>query len=275
MLISLGASTVAIVAWYAPHLEGLLAGSGQQFGEPIPWWGIVTAPVDQLLLPAFVGADGTTLPTTFGRIAIALAVAMLLFSSPLFREARTALILASGVVATLIVVWVTQLYFLPRFISFLLVPVLIFLASGTAHVLAGSGERRPRARLAVALALLVLVSTVFASTAAQITRLPREAHKDAATIIEAEASPASPVFAQMVRPGNLAFYLTRQVRTPTASELPTRVCTAEQDVVLVVQPYRIEPVDVPCLDRVGALHYRFRQYSRGDRIDVWFVPRTR
>jgi len=275
MLIGLAAATVSIVAWYVPHADGLFSGSEQRFGQPIPWWGIVTAPIDQLLLPAFVGVDGTALPTTFGRIAIIVAASLLLLSSPLLREARTALILGSGAVVTLLVVWVTRLYLLPRFVSFLLVPVLIFLASGTAHVLAGSGTRWLRARRAVALAALALVPVVFASTAAQVIRLPREAHKDAAAVIRDRASSTPPVFAHTVRPGDLAFYLEAPVRAPRASNLASRVCNNQREVVLVVQPYRVPSVRVPCLDRSGVRHYRLRQYSRGDEINVWLVPPTR
>ena len=272
MLIGLAAATMAIVAWYVPHADGLLQGSEQRFGDPIPWWGIATAPIDQLLLPAFVGVDGTTLATTLGRIAIVVAASMLLLSSPLLREARTALLLGSGAVATLLVVWMTRLYLLPRFVTFLLVPVLIFLASGTAHVLAGSGTRRLRVRLAVALAALVLVPVVFASTAAQVTRLPREAYSDAAVVIQDQTSPTPPVFAHNMRPGDLAFYLKAPVRAPRASNLASRVCRDQRDVVLVVQPYRVRPIRVPCLRRSGVRHYRLRQYSRGGKIDVWFIP---
>jgi hypothetical protein len=31
-------------------------------------------------------------------------------------------------------------------------------------------------------------------------------------------------------------------------------------------------VKVPCLSRPGVRHDVFRQYARGGRMDVWFVP---
>jgi len=271
-VLGLAGSISAIVAWYAPHIDGLLSGSEQQFGERISWAGIVTAPIDRLLLPAFLGIDGSSLTTGLGQAALIAAGVLLLASSPLLRERRTALILGSGVVVTLAIVWATRLHVLPRFVSFLLVPLLIFLASGTARILVGLGTRRPGVRVAVALTTLILVAVVFASSAAQITRLPREAHKDAATVIRDRAPPGTSVFAYTPHPMDLSFYLRAPVQTPGASEVVSKVCDDQRPVVLVMQPYAIQPVDVPCLLRTGTRHHRFRQYSRGGEINVWFVP---
>jgi len=116
------------------------------------------------------------------------------------------------------------------------------------------------------------VPVVFASTAAQVTRLPREAHRDAAALIKDQTSPNPPVFVHTLRPGDLAFYLKAPARAPRASNLASRVCSDQREVVLVVQPYRVRPIRVPCLNRVGVRHYRLRQYSRGDEINVWFIP---
>ncbi len=271
--LGLAGSTLAIIAWYAPHFDGLLSGSEQQFGEQIPWAGIVIAPVEQSLLPAFVGIDGKELATNLGGFALIAALVVLLASSPLLRQGRMALLLGSGVVATLAVVWATRLYLLPRFVSFLLVPLLIFLSSGTARVLARFGAtKRPGVRVIVALTTLLLVAAVFVSTAVQVTRLPREAHRNAAAIIRDRTPPSAPVFAYTVQPMDLAFYLGAPVQGLVASEVVSRVCDSSRDVVFVEQLFAIQPVHVPCLRRAGVRHYRFRQYSRGDAINVWFVP---
>jgi len=271
--LGLAGSTLAIVAWYAPHFGALLSGSEQRFGEQIPWAGIVIAPVEQSLLPAFVGIDGKTLTTGFGVFVLIAALIVLLASSPLLRDRRPALILGSGVIVTLAFVWVTRLYLLPRFVIFLLVPLLIFLSSGTARVLAHvGGTRRPGVRAALALTTLVLVAIVFASTATRVTRLPREAHRDVAAIIRDRAPPTVPVFAYTVQPMDLAFYLEAPVRRLGASEVVSTVCDSRRAVALVLQPFSLRPVQVPCLRRAGVRHYRFRQYSRGDELNVWFVP---
>jgi hypothetical protein len=174
-----------------------------------------------------------------------------------------------------LVVWATRLYLHSRFVSFLLVPLLILLSSGTARVLAGIGARRSGVRVAVALATLVLVAVMSAFSVARMTRLPREAHKDAAAVIQDRASPAVPVFAYTWQPMDLAFYLDAPVHALRASEVASTVCDSRQAVVLVVQLFAIQPVEVPCLRRVGVRHYRFQQYRRGDEINVWFVPPRR
>ena len=60
-VIGLVASVAAIVAWYAPHLGAVRSSSqipdGVQFG--FPW--VVTAPIDQVLLPALLWIDGTVI----------------------------------------------------------------------------------------------------------------------------------------------------------------------------------------------------------------------
>jgi hypothetical protein len=51
-----------------------------------------------------------------------------------------------------------------------------------------------------------------------------------------------------------------------------RVCEREDGVFYVFQPFALEDVVVPCLDRPGVEHQRFRQYARGGEMNVWFVP---
>lgn len=271
-LFGLAASTLAIAAWYAPHADDLLRSSEQTFGERIGWAGILTAPIDRLLLQAFLPTDDAKLTSTLFRVGVTALVLALLASSPFLRNGRTALILCSGVVTTLIVVWAARLYLHPRFVSFLLVPLFILLASGMARILGGVGSRRARVRVVVALTTLVLVAAVSASATARFVRLPREAHKNAAEVIRERASPTTPVFAYMLRPRDLAFYLRRPVRAPKPSNVVSRVCESRRAVALVVQPWVLPPVDVPCLRRAGVRHYRFRQYRRGGEINIWFVP---
>ena len=185
------------------------------------------------------------------------------------------MILGSGVVTTLVFVWATRLYFHARFVSFLLVPLLVLLSSGVAQILFGPETRRPRVRAVVALTTLVLVAAVSALTVPTFVRLPREAHKDAAKVIQERASPSAPVLAYMVRHRDLAFYLKRPVKALKPSKVVSRVCESKRALVLVVQPWSLPPIDAPCLQRAGVRHYRFRQYRRGGEISVWFVPPQR
>jgi hypothetical protein len=275
-------SILAIALWYAPHIDGLLESSGQH-GERISRTGIVTAPFDHLLVPLFVGgipdfvrlsggieswSSGHTLET----LVIIVGSVVLLASSPFLRSSKTASILCVGIVSTLLVIWLARLFLVPRFVSFLAVPLLILLSSGVARITSGLGKRRPRVRDVVAVTAVVLVTVVSTLAGAKITRLPREAHKEVATLIRERAEPGAPILAYMLHPDDLAFYLDRPVRAPGASVVATRVCRSRGDIVLVTQPYRVEPVRIPCVDRRGVDHVRVRQYTRGGEMNVWFVP---
>ncbi|HVD06523.1 MAG TPA: hypothetical protein VNB89_10910, partial [Gemmatimonadaceae bacterium] len=102
-VIGLGASIAAIVAWYAPHLGAVRSSSqvadGVQFG--LPW--VVTAPIDQILLPALLWIDGTVIIAGFVWLPLVLLAVIVIAASPLMRDRVSALILCAGVVVTIVV----------------------------------------------------------------------------------------------------------------------------------------------------------------------------
>ena len=111
--------------------------------------------------------------------------------------------------------------------------------------------------------------------APDVVNLPREANRDAAEIIAARSAESTPVLAYAILPQSLRFYLERPVLGMEKDEWSTvaaRVCGVHGPVVYFTQPFRLRPVDVPCLERPGVEHYRFRQYARGEETNVWFVP---
>lgn len=270
--VGLGASIVAIGACYSPHFDDLLESSRQDYGVRIDTSGVVTAPIDQILIPALVWIDGTVVFTSLVWLPVVAFAVLLIGSSQLLRRKRSAFILGSGVAATIVALWVISSGVVPRFLSFLLVPLLIMLASGTASILARLATRSPVVRTLVALTTLGALGVAFAPVAAKVTRLPREAHKDAAAVIRSYASPSTPVFAHMVHPRDLAFYLERPVNAHRTSDVASSVCSSRQAVVFVAQPWVLPAVSLPCSRRPGTRHYRFEQYTRGDEINVWFVP---
>lgn len=271
----LGASILAMSAWYAPHLNELLEHSQQAYGAQISPAGVVTAPVDRILIPALLWIDSAALVAGRAWLPVVAVAALLIGSSPLLRRQEPALILSSGVVATVVVMWVARLYVLPRFLSFLLVPLFILSATGTASILARLPRRPLIFRTVVALTALVLLTVVFTSNASRVTRQPREAHRDAAAAIRAHAPPSAPVFAYVMRPSDLEFYLERPVNAHRTPEVASRVCGLGRTAVLVVQPWVLPHVKIPCLQRAGTRHYRFEQYARGGKIDVWIIASRR
>ena len=270
-VVGLVASMALIYAWYAFHTGAVGSASQIEDGVRIglPW--IVTAPIDQILLPALIWIDGTALVAGLVWLPLVCAVIVVAAASPLLRVRSSALVLGSGVVASILVLWVTDAYVIPRYLSFLLVPWFVMVATGAAALLSGVLQRRAPVRALLCLIVLAVLAARFAVLAPDVVALPREANRDAARVIE-ERGTTTPVITYMRNPANLVFYLERPVDEPEPEALEASVCDRDVAVYYVFQPFALDLVDISCLDRPGVEHRRFAQYARGDEMNVWFVP---
>jgi hypothetical protein len=273
--LGLGASSLAIGAWYAPHIGEVRASAQIGDGIQIDTAWLFTAPIDQVLIPAFLWIDGTVLVSGPRWLPVVLLAALIIGSSPLVRTRQTALLLSSGVIATVVPLWLAHAYVVPRFLSFLLVPLFILLATGMAAILGRIPTHAAVVRTVVSLVALGLLAVGFAAVAPDVIRLPREAHRDAAAIIVNRGPPGATVLAYLRNPDGLEHYLGKPVRVLESAEVVARVCGNRETVVYVMQPHAIQSLEVPCLARTGVQHYRFRQYARGDEMNVWLVPPRR
>ena len=268
----LAISLLAVAAFYAPHLGQVRDASRIEDGVQIDTIWLLTAPIDQILLPALIWIDGTALVAGAVWLPAVLASLLVMAYSPLARRRATVLFLCSGPVLTIVVLWLADAYVIPRYLSYLLVPLFVLLATGVTALL----ERGTRRSALVPVTMCVVVGAVlafrFATLAPDVMRLPREANRDAADIVLAsESSPAS-VLAYMRNPQNLEHYLGRPVARLDRAEVNARVCAREERVVYVTQPFGIPSVELDCLGRPGVEHHRFEQYARGDEMNVWLVP---
>ena len=268
----LAISLVAVAAFYAPHLGQVRDASRIEDGVQIDTIWLLTAPIDQILLPALIWIDGTALVAGAVWLPAVLASLLVMAYSPLARRHATVLFLCSGPVLTIVVLWLADAYVIPRYLSYLLVPLFVLLATGVTALL----ERGTRRSALVPVTMCVVVGAVlafrFGTLAPDVMRLPREANRDAADIVLAsESSPAS-VLAYMRNPQNLEHYLGRPVARLDRAEVNARVCAREERVVYVTQPFGIPSVELDCLGRPGVEHHRFEQYARGDEMNVWLVP---
>jgi hypothetical protein len=272
MALGLAVSAILIVAWYAPHLRQVGDASQIEDGVRIDTAWLVTAPIDQVLIPAFLWIDGTALVAGAVWLPLVLLVVFVMGWSPLARRWTPALVLCSGVVATIVALWLADAYVIPRYLSYLLVPLFVLLATGMSSVL-GRGVSRFAIVPAVAgVAVLALLTIRFVTLAPDVMRLPREANRDAADAVLASEPSQVAVLAYMRNPRNLEYYLERPLVELRPGDVATRVCTSPEVVAYVTQPFGIPAVDVPCLSRQGVEHHRFEQYARGDQMDVWLVP---
>jgi hypothetical protein len=271
--VGLAASILAALAWYAPHLDDLAESSQQDYAAPIETGWLLTAPVDQILLPGLRWIDEVLVDPSFASLVVVAALVLLLGSSPLLRDLEPALVLAAGPVATVLALWIVQANVAPRFFSFLLVPLFVLLGTGIAEVLRRFVTTgRPRGRILVSLATLLLAAAVSVGEAERILRLPREAAREAAAAVAGLGPPSTPVVAYVPYPRDLEYYLGRPVETPRTAALAAGACDRDEVTILVTQPWLLEPARFPCTDRPGVVHRGFEQYTRGGRIDVWLLP---
>jgi hypothetical protein len=216
----LAASVLAIAVWYAPHVDDIARSSRQSYGVPIESVWILTAPLDQTLVPAVTVIDDAFFEPDLGSLVLVLAFAVLIASSPLLREWRSALVTVGGTLATVLAFWVTGTEVVPRFFSFLLVPLFALVASGAASILARVRTRPPALRSLVALATLAFVAITAVPFLTSIPRVPRDPLRDVAAVIAARAPASAPVYAYVPYPLDLVFHLGRPVRWPRTPAPP-------------------------------------------------------
>ena len=268
----LAVTTILIVAWYAPHLGQVGEASQIEDGVRIDTVWLVTAPIDQVLLPALLWIDGTVLVAGVVWLPLVLLAALVMGSSPLAHRRTSALVLCAGIVMTVVVLWLAGAYVIPRYLSYLLVPLFVLLATGMSSLV---GQRVSRAAVVPVVAggaVLALLTIRFVALAPDVMRLPREANRDAAGVILASNPAPAAVVAYMRNPQNLEHYLGRPVDELRSENVAAHVCTSRELVAYVTQPFGIAAVDVPCLSRPGVTHRRFPQYARGNEMNVWLVP---
>lgn len=268
----LTAALVATAAWYAPHLGQVRSASQIEDGARIDTVWLVTAPIDQVLIPALLWIDGTALVAGVVWLPLVVLAALVMGSSPLARERTSVLILWSGNIATVVALWLAQAYVIPRYLSYLLVPLFVLLATGMASLLRRTRSQPAHIRTVGGIVVIGLLAIHFATLAPDVIRLPREANRDVAEIVLAREPPGIEVLAYMRNPRNLEHYLGRPAVMLVSEEVSARVCASSEHIAYVTQPFGIPVVEVPCLTRAGVEHYHFEQYARGDEMNVWFVP---
>jgi hypothetical protein len=267
-------SLAAVLLWYLPVVGELLSSSRQEYGRQLSWPDVLYGPFTQLLAPSVIPNGDVRYR---GLAAVLVFVpALVIGIRVVSRRSRAAAgTMISGVVGTYLVLWVGRFFVEDRFVSYLLVPLFVLVGVGVAGLVRALGRRRSHVRI-FGTALLVLgagwICATLLSNGLLATRYPLEAYKNAAAAIDARL-PGATVVANLPHPDDLRYYLRRPIVTVPATRLEAVVCrTPPHGLIYVEQPFRTPPIDLACLRRAGATHQRFVQYTRGDRIDVWFRP---
>ncbi len=148
--------------------------------------------------------------------------------SPLLRERSSALVLSAGVALTLVALFAAQAYVIPRYLSYLLVPLLMLVASGVAAILARVRTRPALIGTLASILLVGLVAASFLAVVVDVLRYPREAYKDAARTIDRATAPETPVLVHVRNPEGLDYYLERPIRVLETDEVPAVVCDSSE-----------------------------------------------
>jgi hypothetical protein len=263
---------LAVAAWYAPHVDDIARSTLGEYGLQIETKWLLTAPIDQTLVPALTVLDDSFVRPTLPSLIFAVLLGAIVASSPLLRQGSRALIVTLPVVATVVAFWITGTYVVPRFLSFLLVPLFMLLATGAAAVIAAIRTRPAPIRTVATVATFGVLALQFGELVVDVTRFPRDSTQDAARTIGALASPSTPVLAHVPYPRDLSYYLGRPVQHVATRREAQLVCGFDRRVVYVDQPFLVPDAPLPCLERAGVRHRQLRQYARGGRISVWLIP---
>jgi hypothetical protein len=223
-------------------------------------------------VPAVSLLDDAFVEPSLASLLWAVVFAVVIASSPLLRRWRPGLVICSGVVATVVAFWFTGTYVVPRFLSFLLVPLFVLVATGSAAILARPISRLAAARTVVVVALFAMIAVLSAPFLVDVPRLPRDSTSEAALTINTVVPSSTSVFAHVAYPYDLQFHLERPVIGTWTAEEASGVCRAGRLAVYVDQPFLVPDADPQCTRRDGARHYRFEQYARGHEINVWVIP---
>jgi len=269
--VGVGATLALVALWYAPHRDELGEVSQTPYGNQISPLEAITAPFDQVLLPGLMRLDGETPIQSLAWLPLVIAIAIPVAMSPYLRNAWAAWVLCAGIVASVLALVFSGAYVVPRYASFLLVPAFVLLATGCGEILRRFRGRPAFVRSLIVACLIALLVVTFPANALHVMALPREAHRDAAELIAAEADRSSDIYLLAPQPDDLLFYLDRDTTNLTSVDAG-ELCGRIVEVVYVEQLWRVPPVGLPCLDRKGVRHVTFEQYARGGRIDVWFIP---
>jgi hypothetical protein len=282
LLIGVVGSGIIVVVWYLPMLSEIVASSSQQFGVEVPWHGFATLSVTQLVSPIFrlllPGVPDITLgfpqdPPVATVIWQVIGWSLIAIGALTLWRAKLRnllALLAFSAFGTYLVIGGLGWWVATRHVSYLSLPLFVFLALGvhtSVYAISGNGKRVAMAVLA-GVAVWAIVSLY--PVADRLIHVPLEALKDAAEL--ANGSGTDLVVTNSTRPEGFQYYLETAPTVLTPAELEELFCDEDRtSFVFLDQPFKAEEVDTSCLEAKGASRIRLEQRGRGYLIDVWSV----
>jgi hypothetical protein len=267
-------TVAAIAVWYAPVATLVHQASKQHYGQPLAWHAPLTGGFTLVTIAFIPGVTSVTKTC----ITVFLAPLLLIGVREAHRRMHAVVAPTLAAITTTFAALTAGRFFVEvRFLSYLLVPLLIYLALGAAALLKDRQTRWQRVVARVYVGLVVgCAAGLFVFAASATVRRPYEDNRGAAeAIVAADAGGKLPILVNLHAPNNLRYYLPRWVRLSALPRgiLQQQICESHpRGLIFVQQPFLVENVNASCLARAGAHRQRFLQRSRGGHITVWVVP---
>jgi hypothetical protein len=270
VLITVTVVGVISVALYAPVLSSALSNASSLTSSPLPWHGFVTQPLSDLVAPSmhlFVAPLSLTAADVAGAVVLTIGV-MALF---LDHERLLAAILLLPAPMTYLVFELLRLTSADRFMSFLLLPLMLLAAIALSRIGLSVATRGPQfatIALAVGIAFSLFALRRGESQFVSVDSVPIENWRAAASLVV----PDRVVVTNSYYANSLGFYLgapIQKILDPT--RLEAVLCGYRGAFAYVDHNRAPSPeVSTSCLAGRGALMYPMNQL-RGE-MTVWLVP---
>jgi Dolichyl-phosphate-mannose-protein mannosyltransferase len=258
----------ASFVFYIPVLGGLISSSGQHYGVQLPWFGVISGPLNDLINPSvalLVPGLSLTLTQLIGGVVIAAGV-VVLWRVP---DRFLALILITPALFSYLFLELGRFYEADRFVSFVELPLLVLVAVA----LARGGQllaRRRGGRLVadgIAIALMVYALGNAQASFTSAAQIPIENFREVGQLTD--ASGITTIVSNSTKAVGFFYYLNRQrVHLMPPAQLEPLFCSNVAPFVYL-EHGRSPLAATGCLRARGAVPISVPQTR--SYINVWVV----
>lgn len=269
------------LVWFSPVLAEIIEHSAQQFGRLIPWHGVVTFSMSQLVFPVYrlLLSNTPNVLLTFPRDPLPLTLLWHALSWSLVvlgarnlwlaKRPRLVAVLSLPPIGTYVILAAGGIWAADRHLSYLTVFLFMLVALGVGRLVDLLRQDPRQVSLAFLAGFAVWLVVSFYSIANEVVSTPHEATKEVSEAVE--MIDASRVITNSERPAGLRYYIDKKLEILDGDELERLFCGTEAGYVFIHHPFKAEDLDTSCLEERSAQHVRFDQRGRGGWMDVWHV----
>ena len=266
---------VVSLAFYLPLLGAMLASSRQDFGAMAAWSDVFEGPYRDLFSP-WIDRFATGVPASLGA-AVFWGLAGAGLADLARRDDR---LLAGSLVAPLLATYMSlaalHMRYVPRFVSYLLLPAALLLATGLVALARSAARSLPAflQGIAGALVLAAVLGLVAdgARLATEWSRMPLETYREALDLAR-RTGLGNVVVNSRFSAGFEWYRGGLRLYFPDPSSLAALLCRRDQRFVFVDYPLYGQPFDATCLEQRGLEPTVLRQRAGGSlgQMSVWTV----